>query len=228
MLWKTETDGSEHTVREMRTPQDGGREHGVGVGLGEGHRHGVEVGVEVAVEQDNVHELRQGQELAEGSEHPESVLPADDTLQVVELEVDGVRVRAGWAMVNGRHLLRLGHRLHVIDGVEIDGGLVRFTLDGASCSVRTQDERDLLLERLGFESAGKAREGVLAAPMPGRVLNVLARPGDAVQVDEPLIILEAMKMENELKSPIAGTLSAVHVQEGDSVEKKQTLLEITP
>ena len=190
MLWKTETEGSEHTVRELRDPQADGSGH--------------------------------------GSAHPESVLPADDTMQTVELEVDGERIRAGWASVNGRHLLRLGHRLHVIDGVDVDGGLVRFTLDGATCAVRVMDERDLLLERMGFESAGKTQEGVLAAPMPGRVLNVLARPGDRVDLDEPLIILEAMKMENELKSPIAGILSSVHVQEGDSVEKKQILLEITP
>ena len=197
MLWKTETEGSEHTVRELQDPQTSGNGHG------NGHGHGP-------------------------AENPESVLPADDTLQIVDLEVDGEPVRAGWARVNGRHLLRLGHRLHVIDGVEMDGGHMRFTLDGSSCSVRVKDEQDLLLERMGFESAGKTREGVLAAPMPGRVLNVLARPGDRVEVDEPLIILEAMKMENELKSPVAGTLSAVHVQEGDSVEKKQTLLEITP
>lgn len=157
-----------------------------------------------------------------------SSLPQDDTLPTVELTVDGQRVRAGWGLVNGRRLLRLGHRLHVIDQVEVSGSEVSFTLDGARCEVRVSDDRDLLLERLGFRTGGAAGDGVLAAPMPGRVLKVMRALGEQVDAGEPLIILEAMKMENELASPIAGTLTAVHVQEGDSVEKKQLLLDITP
>jgi biotin carboxyl carrier protein len=64
----------------------------------------------------------------------------------------------------------------------------------------------------------------ILAPMPGRVVRVLVKPGDAVEVRQGLVVVEAMKMENELTSPKAGTVKEVHVAEGVSVEAGKLLV----
>ena len=69
-------------------------------------------------------------------------------------------------------------------------------------------------------SAGQGADGEsrLTAPMPGKVVRVLAQPGDQVAAGQPLVVVEAMKMENELGAARAGTVKDVPVQEGMSVE----------
>jgi 3-methylcrotonyl-CoA carboxylase alpha subunit len=62
--------------------------------------------------------------------------------------------------------------------------------------------------------------------MPGRIMSVSVSAGDAVTKGQPILILESMKMENTIASPIDGTVSAVHVGAGDSVQHGQTLVEI--
>jgi len=67
---------------------------------------------------------------------------------------------------------------------------------------------------------------VLAAPMPGRVVKVLVAEGATVSLGEPVIVIEAMKMENELLAPRAGVVQRVHVEAGDAVERDAPLLEL--
>jgi biotin carboxyl carrier protein len=62
--------------------------------------------------------------------------------------------------------------------------------------------------------------------MPGRVVRVLAHGGDAIEKGVPIIIVEAMKMENELPAPRRGVIEAVHVAEGDTVAVGQALLDV--
>ena len=62
--------------------------------------------------------------------------------------------------------------------------------------------------------------------MPGTVLRVLVGPGDRVEARQPLIVLEAMKMETPLRAPYPGEVAAVHVSEGDTVEAGAVLLEL--
>ncbi|HNA32062.1 MAG TPA: biotin/lipoyl-binding protein, partial [Flavobacteriales bacterium] len=64
----------------------------------------------------------------------------------------------------------------------------------------------------------------IKAPMPGLVLKVLVKEGDAVKKNEPVLILEAMKMENVIKSPGDGTVKRIHAQEKTAVEKGQLLI----
>ena len=63
--------------------------------------------------------------------------------------------------------------------------------------------------------------------MPGTVLRVLVAPGDAVEARQPLVVLEAMKMETPLVAPYAGTVAAVHVAEGDRVAGGASLVELS-
>jgi biotin carboxyl carrier protein len=74
--------------------------------------------------------------------------------------------------------------------------------------------------------AGADGEQKVVAPMPGRVVRVLVAPGDEVQARQPVVVVEAMKMENELRSPKAGTVKDVTVTPGTSVEAGRVLVVI--
>lgn len=101
-------------------------------------------------------------------------------------------------------------------------GGVAFALD-----VRTAQAaaRDAALAATGSASAGG---GLVKAPMPGRVVRVLVSAGQTVERGTPLVIVEAMKMENELLATVAGVIKAVHVGEGVAVDAGQALVELDP
>ncbi|WP_069130898.1 acetyl-CoA carboxylase biotin carboxyl carrier protein subunit [Rhodohalobacter halophilus] len=128
----------------------------------------------------------------------------------------------------GRLLIRFGTKLHIIDNIKVDKQTVSFSFDGKYVETTVKDEQELLLEKLGFSTDELASAGLLEAPMPGKILELLVKEGDEVEEGEPVVILEAMKMENELKAPTSGVVASVSVSENDSVEKSQTILEIEP
>jgi pyruvate carboxylase subunit B len=72
----------------------------------------------------------------------------------------------------------------------------------------------------------EAGAGAILAIMPGKIIRVLVEPGQQVEAGDPVCVLEAMKMENELHARQSGTVRALHVQPGDDVEKGQVLVEI--
>lgn len=127
---------------------------------------------------------------------------------------------------NVRKLLRIGTKLYSVDNIEWDKQTVNFTLNGRWCTARVRDERDLLLDEMGFKSAEALNEGKLTAPMPGKILEVMVQEGDKVELGEPVAILEAMKMENELKAPVSGIVESINVKEQDSLEKSALILAI--
>jgi len=88
-----------------------------------------------------------------------------------------------------------------------------------------KDRFDELLKSLGMETVGQKKVSEIKAPMPGLVLNILVQPGDTVEKDSPLLILEAMKMENVIKSPSAGIVKRVGAVKGVAVEKGAVLIE---
>ena len=73
--------------------------------------------------------------------------------------------------------------------------------------------------------ASKA-DGIVRAPLPGVSRKLMCKPGDSVEVDAPVVVLEAMKMENEIKAPVAGTIAEFFVVEGDSVNTGDNLFRI--
>ena len=78
------------------------------------------------------------------------------------------------------------------------------------------------------DSAGPSGEQRVVAPMPGKVVRVLVAQGAAVQPRQGLVVVEAMKMENELTSPTAGSVKVVAVEEGMAVKAGQLLVVIEP
>ncbi len=97
-------------------------------------------------------------------------------------------------------------------------------VNGQLYEVKVQDKFDLLLQQLGMSNAGSKQVKELKAPMPGLILDIKVTEGQAVQKGDPLIILEAMKMENIIKAPADGTVKQIKARKGDSVEKNQVLL----
>lgn len=91
--------------------------------------------------------------------------------------------------------------------------------------LKVEDRFDLLLHQLGMDSLAGAGFTELKAPMPGLVLKLEVEAGQAIKKDEPLVVLEAMKMENVLKSPADTTIKSIAVEVGQAVEKNQLLIE---
>ena len=85
------------------------------------------------------------------------------------------------------------------------------------------DPRRALLAGAGARAGAG---GTLTAPMPGKVVKVLVAAGETVQEGQTLLILEAMKMQNEYKSPSAGTVAKLYVQEGSTVETASPMVEL--
>lgn len=90
------------------------------------------------------------------------------------------------------------------------------------------DERAARIRRLSGSASGAKTAPVLKAPMPGLVVRVGVEDGQAVEAGAPVVIVEAMKMENELRAPAAATVARVRVAAGDAVEKDQVLVEFAP
>lgn len=99
-------------------------------------------------------------------------------------------------------------------------------LHGELYAVRVQDERSYRLAQARGGLSAEHDTVVIRSPMPGLILNVLVDEGDDIKQGETVVILESMKMENELRAARDGVIERVHVQQGASVEKNQDLVTI--
>lgn len=100
-----------------------------------------------------------------------------------------------------------------------------FKINNHIHTVEAKDKFDLLLEKLGMSAAAGNKVNNIKAPMPGLIIEVKIQAGDTVKINDPLLILEAMKMENVLKSPGEGIVKSIRIKKGDKVEKNQVLIE---
>lgn len=96
---------------------------------------------------------------------------------------------------------------------------------GQRFEIKVEDERTRLLSSLVKGSAASGTASV-TAPMPGLVVGVPIEPGATVQEGETVVILEAMKMENDLNAPISGTIQEVRVKKGQAVDQGEILIVI--
>jgi biotin carboxyl carrier protein len=99
-------------------------------------------------------------------------------------------------------------------------------INGSLYEVKLADVFDQLVSKLGLAKVSSHAIKEVRAPMPGLTLEVSVRAGQAVSKGDALLILEAMKMENVIKSPGDGVVKKIHVEKGDVVEKGQLLLEM--
>jgi biotin carboxyl carrier protein len=151
-----------------------------------------------------------------------------------------IRQEDGQVLINGEPLswdlsqIREGY-FHILHNnqsyraevVKIDKDAKTFTwkINGRIYTVKLQDRFDLLLEKMGMKNVSSGKVNSIKAPMPGLIIDLKVKDGDSVKQGDPLLILEAMKMENILKSPGDGVVKSVKVKKGDSVEKNHVLIE---
>lgn len=99
-------------------------------------------------------------------------------------------------------------------------------LQGRSYQAQVVDEREKRLRAAMDSHLGERAEFHLKAPMPGLVVSIPVEDGQVVQKGDVLLLLESMKMQNELKSPRQGVVSRIRVHPGERVEQQQTLLSV--
>jgi biotin carboxyl carrier protein len=122
----------------------------------------------------------------------------------------------------GAYSILTNGRIYEARVEETPDGLV-VVVDGRRFEIEVRDPR-----RWRAKAAGMGAEGVVTvrAPMPGKVVCVLAAPGDSVEAGQGLLVVEAMKMQNEMKAPRAGRVLKVSVQEGSAVAAGEVLATI--
>ncbi|RIW18793.1 acetyl-CoA carboxylase biotin carboxyl carrier protein subunit [Algoriphagus lacus] len=156
-----------------------------------------------------------------------------DTAHSVEKTEDSIKVNQkplAWDMK------WIGDRkVHLIRGNEsVEAELLSLDRESKSLQIRVgyktatlqlKDRFDLLLEQMGMSAAGSGTVKDIKAPMPGLILDLKVKPGDEVRKGDVVLILEAMKMENIIKSPGDGVVKDVKVALKQSVEKNQVLIQ---
>ena len=112
-----------------------------------------------------------------------------------------------------------------ISSVDKSAKKVEVRVNGRKFEIQYKDRYDDLLKSMGMESTDAGKHMNVKAPMPGMVLEILVKTGDSVEKGTPLLILEAMKMENVIKSPGDGLIGNISASKGLAVEKNELLLE---
>ncbi len=145
------------------------------------------------------------------------------------VEVDGTMTEAHLTELEGTpvRLVTIGTEVHRVVARRGDGrGQYTLWLDGFRYDVEALDERSRAIRALGGASSAATGPAPLVAPMPGMIVRVGVQVGDRVQAGQSLVVMEAMKMENELRATSAGAVKRVLVQPGTAVEKGAVLLEL--
>jgi biotin carboxyl carrier protein len=142
-------------------------------------------------------------------------------------------------MINGEHITADVQQLnasacHVINNLQsYNVEVVNFDtaaktaeikVNNNTYNVTAKDQFDILLDKLGLSSLNAAKVSEIKAPMPGMVLKVFVNEGMEIKKGDNLFVLEAMKMENIIKSPADVTVKNVKIKPGDKVEKGQVLM----
>ncbi|MCB9209829.1 MAG: biotin attachment protein [Ignavibacteriales bacterium] len=122
--------------------------------------------------------------------------------------------------------LIVNNKIYHITATKLENNKFSFLVDGHyfETFVRSRlEEEAAKILNLNSQKSGKRN---IFSPMPGLIVKINKKVGDEIQADEPLILLEAMKMENVIKSPLTGKITEILIKEGSSVEKNQVLVVI--
>ena len=143
------------------------------------------------------------------------------------VSVDGKVYEVDFESVSGQPVYSL-----IVDGKSHEGYVAQgddnwqVLLRGRLYPITVEDEREKRLRSAAGGGVAEAGEFHLRAPMPGLAVAILVEEGQSVKKGQVLLILESMKMQNELKSPRDGTVGRIRVKAGETIEQKQTLLSV--
>ena len=160
------------------------------------------------------------------------IIIGDKTLAVNfnkdQVEVDGQPVAIDLARISdNRYHLLLNHKSYNLEVVAIDrnAGKAMIKVNNKELAIEVKTALDELLKKMGLNNNNATVAREIGAPMPGLILDVVVQEGDEVKTGDKLLVLEAMKMENIIKSPGNGKIKAIRVQKGQSVDSGQKLIQ---
>ena len=161
-----------------------------------------------------------------------SVILQDNTYSV---EKNGGETRVNQQAISWDLKWMGDRKIHLIQGarsveaellaVDLEAKTLQIRLGHKTTTLQLKDRFDLLLEKMGMNAPGSGSLKEIKAPMPGLILDLKVAPGDLVKKGDVVLILEAMKMENSIKSPGDGVVKEVKVSLKQSVEKNQVLIQ---
>ena len=108
--------------------------------------------------------------------------------------------------------------------VDVDNETTTMKVNGSIIELKLEKEVEKMLEKIGIDASSSMKVNELIAPMPGLIIGINISVGQEVKQDDPLIVLEAMKMENILTSPIDGVIKSIEVAPQQTVEKNSILI----
>lgn len=108
---------------------------------------------------------------------------------------------------------------------DLDSKSYQLEINGTEYNIHVKNSLDLLIDQMGLTKVSSQKIQSIHAPMPGLILDLLVEEGQTVEEDTPLLILEAMKMENVIKSPRQGVISGIQIRKGDAIDKNTLLIE---
>jgi pyruvate carboxylase subunit B len=161
------------------------------------------------------------------------VVQLNDERISVSLDADGVGYE-GEPPVHGElsdiegspvRMMKIGTSVYRVV-VQKQPGKGKYTLwlDGYRFEAEALDERTRAIRDLSAATAGPVGPAPILAPMPGLIVRVSVKPGDTVEAGQGVVVMEAMKMENELRATAAGVVKSVEVSPGTAVEKGALLV----
>ena len=142
------------------------------------------------------------------------------TINTIPFNWDVIEVK------NGTFHVIKDNKSYTVDVIKADYQEKNITVsvNGNKYQLNVKDKYDELLKTLGLDNLNSNKVNEIKAPMPGLVLDIRVAEGATVQKGDPILVLEAMKMENIIKSPTDGVIKKINVKKGVAVEKNQVLV----
>jgi biotin carboxyl carrier protein len=140
-----------------------------------------------------------------------------------------------------RYKVSVGDKIYEVCASSLSEGLLSLVMDGRSVLVHTaKDERGRIIciggvpyvlndpseEHRGASGSTQAGDGIISTPMPGKIVEVYVKEGESVEKDQPLLVVESMKMQNDILSDVRGVVKKVHFKPGDQAAFGEPLVEI--
>lgn len=119
-----------------------------------------------------------------------------------------------------------GNKSYKAEVISQDGKTVTLSINNNIHTVTIEDSLDLLIDQMGLNVVNEVILKDIKAPMPGLILEINVQPGQAIKTGDPILILEAMKMENVIKAAGDGVIKDILLEKGATVEKNQVIIEM--